>query len=390
MALFNLAFRPFFLFGALFGMVAIALWTAFWHGASGFHPYGGPLWWHQHEMLFGFAAAIVTGFLLTAVQNWTGQRSVHGLPLAGLVLLWGLARLLLAMETGLPVLVIAVIDIALLPLVAIALARRVLAARQWRNMGFAPILLLLATANALMHAGATMNHPDWVAVGSQMTLLLISTLIVVVGGRVIPLFSASRLGTQPPRRYPALEWTAIGGMLALVLLQAAALLPLNLPAALVSAVAAVTGLANLIRLTSWKGWRTGHEPMLWSMHLAYGFVGLGLLLWALHDAGAAVPRSAALHALGIGAIGGMILTFISRVSLGHTGRTITASRGLVSAFVLINAAALVRIFMALGWQPGSAALLGLSATAWLIAYGLFLWKLAPALVLPRPDGRTDS
>jgi len=287
MPLWRLAFRPFFLFGALFSLLAMLAWGAFWHGSLLFEPLGGMVWWHQHEMLFGFVAAIVAGFLLTAVQNWTGQRSLHGWPLLAIVLVWLAGRLVMAFPglmspPGAPNgLSVALVDLAFLPLVAGVMARLVIRAKQWRNLIFVPVLVLLVVANALMHWGLARGDGTLVRAGAHLAVLLITLLMVVLGGRVIPFFTSLRL--KRPKAQPGawLERLAIGGVAALVLIGLLGAAGLVMPALLTAALAISAGLANLWRLARWEGGRTLREPLLWGLHASYAFVGLGLVMFGL-------------------------------------------------------------------------------------------------------------
>ncbi len=181
--LLRLAFRPFFLLAALFSILSLLVWLAFWHGHILLSPYGGLVFWHQHEMLFGFAAAVVAGFLLTAVRNWTGLASLSGGPLLGLVVLWLMGRVLMAFPLGLPAWLLLMVDVAFLPLVAVVMARLVITAKRWRNLIFIPTLLLFAIANLAMHIGVMKGDAVLIRQAAYLAVLLIALVMVVVGGR---------------------------------------------------------------------------------------------------------------------------------------------------------------------------------------------------------------
>ncbi|UYG07665.1 NnrS family protein [Halomonas sp. M4R1S46] len=382
----RLAFRPFFLLASLFGVVALMVWLAFWHGDVLLRPQGGLLWWHQHEMLFGFAAAVVAGFLLTAVQNWTGLPSLRGWPLLGLVALWLAGRVLLAMPLGLPPLLPALVDLAFLVVVAAVMARLVIAARRWRNLVFLPALGLLVLANLAMHLGVLQGDAVLIRQGAYLAVLLITALMVVIGGRVIPMFTANRLGRAKPAPLPWLERLTLGSMAALVLAQLAAVLGLSLPGAGLAGLTGLAALANTLRLARWDGLHTLREPLLWGLHASYAFLCLGLAMWALAALGA-FRVELAVHALTIGGMGTMMLAMMARVSLGHTGRAIESLPGIGVALALLIAAAVLRSPV-LALFPGiSHWTYNLGIIFWCLAYAIFLLHYALPLSTARLDGK---
>lgn len=385
-ALMQQAFRPFFLGGAFFAAFAIALWGLSLNGLVSFSPYSGLMFWHQHEMLFGFVAAIVVGFLLTAVQNWTGIRATHGIPLAALFACWLLARVLMLFGGNLPPVWVATIDLLFLPAAALLMARIVITANNRRNLVFVPVLLLLSVTNLTMHLGALYQLPEWISYASMATVLLITLLMSIVTGRVIPMFTANGTDTQ---RQPPLKWLdaiALGTLWLLALLFLLQLAP-RMPSAWLSAIFTLGALSGLVRLLRWRFWLTGKVPLLWSLHAAAGFIPLGLGLFALRYAGFAVTYSGALHALTAGAMGTMILSMIARISLGHTGRALKPHPAMGWAFTLLILSALVRI--AAGWLlPGSAlGWLSAAAIAWVVAFAIYLVLYLAILVTPRVDGK---
>lgn len=222
--LLRLAFRPFFLLAALFSIASLLVWLAFWHGNILLRPYGGLVFWHQHEMLFGFAAAVVGGFLLTAVRNWTGLPSLNGGPLLGLVVLWLLGRVVMAFPVGLPGWLLLAVDLAFLPVVAIVMAYLVITAKRWRNLIFIPALLLFATANLAMHMGVMKGNAELIRQAAYLAVLLIMLMMTVVGGRVIAMFTANRLGRPKPDPISLLEGLTLVSTAGIVLLQLAIML----------------------------------------------------------------------------------------------------------------------------------------------------------------------
>ncbi|MFQ3789844.1 NnrS family protein [Halomonas sp. A29] len=382
----RLAFRPFFLLASLFSVLAMVVWFAFWHGDILLRPHGGLMWWHQHEMIFGFGAAVVVGFLLTAVQNWTGKKSVSGAPLLGLVALWLAARLALAFPVGLPAWLLMTLDLAFLPLAALVMARLVVAAKLWRNLMFVPVLLLLAGANLAMHLGVTQGKLALIREGAYLAVLLIAVLMVLLGGRVIPFFTSRKLGRPQPAPILLLEKVTVLSMAAVVLLQLAALLGVTVPGVLLAAVMLVAAAASLVRLARWEGHLTLREPLLWGLHLSYAFVPLGLAMWAMALFGA-FRVELAVHALAIGGIAAMMLAMMARVSLGHTGREIRTLPGIGVGLGLMFAAALLRAPILAMFPQITHWTYNLSIIFWCIAYLIFLFHYTLPLLSARVDGQ---
>ncbi|SDN06642.1 NnrS family protein [Vreelandella arcis] len=385
--LLRLAFRPFFYLGALFSLLAMLVWLAFWHGNVWLSPYGGMLWWHQHEMLFGFGSAIITGFLLTAVQNWTGRPSVSGWPLLGLVALWLVARLLFAYAASLPGWLLLVVDVSFLPLVAVAMARSVVAVRLWRNLLFVPVLLLLGIANAAMHVGVMSGDALLIRDASHLAVLVITLLMVLLGGRVIAFFTSRKLAITQPAPYPPLEALSLGSMAAIVLLQLTITLSDLRASLLMAALMGIAALSNAWRLTRWKGWLGWREPLLWGLHLSYAFIPLGLLLWAWQlFSGQRIET--ALHALAIGGMGTMMLAMMARVSLGHTGRAIRTLPGIGLALAVLLLAGLLRSVWLTVFQQSSHWVYSAVIIAWCISYLIFLLHYTVPLFSARVDGKS--
>ncbi|MGL6212938.1 NnrS family protein [Billgrantia desiderata] len=382
----RLAFRPFFLLASLFSVLAMVVWFAFWHGDILLRPHGGLMWWHQHEMIFGFGAAVVVGFLLTAVQNWTGRPSLSGAPLLGLVALWLAARITLAFPMGLPVWLLIALDVAFLPLAALVMGRLVVAVKLWRNLMFVPVLLLLAGANLAMHLGVAQGKFALIREGGYLGVLLIAVLMVLLGGRVIPFFTSRKLGRPQPAAIPALERLTLGSLLAIVLLQLAVLLGAAVPPALLASVMLAAAAASLVRLVRWEGHLTLREPLLWGLHLSYAFVPVGLTMWAMALLGV-FRVELALHALAIGGIGAMMLAMMARVSLGHTGREIRTLPGIGVGLALIFAGALLRSPILAMFPQITHWTYNLSIIFWCIAYLIFLFHYTLPLLSARADGQ---
>lgn len=374
--LFSYPFRIFFLSMAVLGMVAIPAWILQALGVIQL-PLALPgLFWHQHEMLFGFLSAAIAGFLLTAVCVWTSTERTHGLRLGLLWGVWLAGRLLLAFGASAPDWLVQGVNLAFLPLVMLDAGWRIWVARQKRQV----MILIMLGLLWLMQAGFVLLLDPVFSYGA---LVMALALISVIGGRITPSFSAGWLGRQGQnpelvRQVPALD---LANLVAMVLGMASLVAGLPLVAAGLALLAAAL---MLVRLIGWQGWRTAREPLLWMLHLAMLWVPVALVLLA-GSLALGWPGNAWAHAAGTGAIGCLILGVVARVALGHTGRPLVLPKGIVVAFVAVHLAALIRVATAFGvlpWHPG----IGLSTGLWLLAYGLFLWRYAGILARPRPDG----
>lgn len=377
----RLAFRPFFLAGSLFAMVAIPLWIGAWTGLwSGLQPTGGWLAWHRHEMLFGFAMAIVAGFLLTAGQTWTGQPGVSGNRLMALAMVWLLARL--GWLFGLPVALLIPLDLLFLLGVTGLMARMLWVVRQKRNYPIIAVLSLMLGADVLVLCGVALGDDGLQRQGVLAGLWLVAALMAIIGGRVIPFFTQRGLGrTEAVKPWLWLDVALLlgTGLIAVLYAVGVALVPHALLGVLFLAVAA----GHLLRLARWYDAGIWRVPLLWSLHLAMLWLVVAAVGLALWNFGVLVNSSAALHALSVGSMSGLILAMIARVTLGHTGRPLQLPPGIVGAFVLFNLGAASRVFLATEWPMAG---LWLAAACWALAFALYAWRYAPMLVRARVDG----
>jgi uncharacterized protein involved in response to NO len=379
--LWRLAFRAGFLAAAAFGIAAMLRWL-FWMRSPADWPGAiAPQWWHGHEMVFGFALPVVAGFLLTAVATWTGIAGTRGVRLQVLFGLWLLARALLWLAPGLHWLAW-LADLGFLLLTGLELTRRVAVRRQWRNLLFTPVLLLLGLLDLASHA----NVGNGLA-SMQLhygAIWMVTVLVVIIGGRVTPLFTANRLGISITPLPLAFEALAIGSTVLAGLL--AVLLPPGETRSWLQFLYLATGLLHLFRLLHWRGWLTLREPLLWSMHLAYLYIPLALFALALAG-GDPVAQKNAMHLLAVGTIGGMILAMMARVSLGHTGRPLVVPTYLAVGFALVLLAALVRALLPMLAVSLTAQAWQLSAVLWILAFSAFLWRYLPILTRARVDNK---
>lgn len=380
-ALFALGFRPFFLLAGAAAVALAALWVAAYVFGLFAANYYDMLGWHGHEMVFGYGVAVVAGFLLTSVKNWTGIQTVHGKGLAGLAALWLAGRVLPFFPDALPHGLIALVDLAFLPALTMALAVPLVRHGQPRNLAFVPILAVMALANGMVHLQVLGLARATAHVGTYLAVDLIILLIAIIGGRVIPFFTERALAGAAPRRWPVIERASILAVVALALSEL-----LELPAAAVAAIAVLGALSHAIRWWGWHERRVWSLPLLWVLYLGYGWVVVGFALKALAAAGQLSPFLA-LHAFTVGGIGVMTLGIMARVALGHTGRPLQPAKAVVWAFALINLATLARVALPIEaprWYVPSIALAG---GLWMAAFLLFLAVYSPILIQARVDGR---
>jgi uncharacterized protein involved in response to NO len=380
-------FRPFFLLAGLEAVLAIAYWLAVLRGVTAPTAWGAPIQWHAHEMLFGFAGAAVAGFLLTSVPVWTGRPAIVGPRLAGLALLWLAGRLAVAFAAALPSMWLAAgLDSAFFVAVALAVGPPIYASGSRRNAAFPLLLLLLAAANLFTHLWALGTWPGGAGAGARLGLGVLIVLVATLGARLVPLFTGAALRRAGVAA--KITQTAWADALAVPLLCVFVALDCLWPDSTASGgAAALTALAIAVRAKGWGLRQSLGDPLLWSMQLAYLWIPLGLAAHAAAAFDLGISRNVAVHALTVGAVGGMILAIMTRVALGHTGRPFVAPRGIAAAYVLVHCAALART-AALAVLPGSAgAIFVLSGSLWIAAFAIFLAVYAPILVAPRVDGK---
>ncbi|WDE12682.1 NnrS family protein [Thalassomonas haliotis] len=384
--LFRLGFRPFFLFGALFSVISIIIWVLIYRGVTAFNPFSSGYWWHIHEMIFGFAAAIIAGFLLTAVQNWTGIRGVQGKLLGGLFSLWLAGRLVLLFPDVLGYTLSAIIDLSFLPAVAIVLARPILAIKQYRNLFFVPLLVVLTLVNLEMYLATVYPQTFVINYTGYSAVLLVTLLMSVMAGRVTPMFTANGTGTTKANPIPWLE-KACTATLAIATLSLLLQPLLGFNPVFFGTLLVFSGFFQGIRWMRWRPWITLAVPLLWSLHASLKFIWFGLILLGVSYIIPEVPSNHVWHLLTIGGMGGLILAMIARVSLGHTGRPLMPPKLLSYGFALIGISALLRVFGPWGAPLFTSYFVELSAVCWFIGYGAFIFKYGPMLTAPRADGR---
>jgi uncharacterized protein involved in response to NO len=377
--LLRLGFRPFYLGGALFGLVAVALWLAALHGAAvaGRAALSGVAW-HVHEMLFGFVSAIVVGFLLTAVRAWTSHPTPTGASLAALWLLWAAGRVLV--WTG-PEPAAAIVDVAFLPISAVVLLRVLIAAKNKRNVFLAAALGIYGLLNALFHWYAWEGRIDLALRVAYATTGIIIMFVSVITGRVVPMFTTNAIAGFTLKRWKFVDNGSAVAPLVTMVVDA-----FGAPAVLVAACALATALLHAARIVGWRSWRVGARPILWVLHVACLWIPVGFALLALSATGF-VSHSLAMHALTVGAIGGAIVAMITRTALGHTGRKLVAGPVEVAAYWLMIAAALARVFGPMAFAGASALWIDVAGGLWCASFAIYLVRYIPYLSSPRIDGK---
>ncbi|WP_300299938.1 NnrS family protein [Ferrovibrio sp.] len=381
-AVFALGFRPFYLAGAAFAFLILPLWLAVYGGHLAL-PLSDPLAWHGHEMLFGFGAAIIAGFLLTAVRNWTGHDTPTGTPLALLMLLWLAGRLAMLVLPGWPG---ALVDLAFLPALAVALAPPIflMRVRKASQRPWLPlvVLSLLTIANLLHHAGALGFWAEGIVFSRHLALGVVAILISVIAARIVPSFTMSGAGVFIPAALRRDRIALIVLVLAVALDVAAVLW--TLPPLLLVAANAAAALLHASRLQQWQSWSARRVPLLAILHIAYLWLPLAFALRATSAWSDMVTRAMADHALGVGAMAGLMLAMMTRSALGHTGRPLKAGPVELGIYAAITLAALLR-FCALAHPALQWPLLLAAGIAWEAAFGLFLLRYLPILLRPRID-----
>lgn len=377
-SLFALGFRPFFLMAGLAALLLMANWISGFISGESISSFYPATSWHSHEMIYGYTVAVVAGFLLTSVGNWTGVTTASDGRLIVLALLWLAGRLLpltpFASERWL-----ALVDLSFLPALTLTIALPLVRGRQWRNLMFVPLLLLMAVGDAVFHAGLARMLPYGVSQGIQIGLAVIIMLLVIMGGRVVGFFIERGVG-EPVRRWPWADALALGGSAAYLIAQ------FFIGGTPLAAIAWVAALGHLARLVAWHRPTLWRVPLLWVLYLGYGWILLGFVLMGL--APMDLPGgSIAVHAFTAGAIGTMTLGMMARVSLGHTGREMRSHRLIDLAFVLINLAALSRVFVPLAVPAMLLPAIKVAGVLWALAFTLYLIIYAPMLMRARVDGR---
>ena len=384
-ALFGYGFRPFFLAAGLAGVLLVPWWSASLAAGVPLGTNWPASLWHGHEMLFGLIVAAIAGFLLTAVPSWTGARGFAGWPLAALAALWALGRLCVASSASWPAVLVAVLDLAFLPVLAVFVLAPLVRAGN-RNTPLLAVLTALWLTNVGFYWGIGRDDPALARHALVLGIDVVLLLVTVIGGRIIPAFTASAFKqhgiASTLRAWRGMTPLAVAAMIVVIVID---LWRLEGAAAGFAALAAAS--IQLVRLAQWQGLRTWRMPIVWVLHLAYLWLAVGLALKALALLGGVPFAAYYLHALTIGAATTMIIAVMTRAALGHTGRPLRVSRSTACAYGLLTAAAVVRVFGPAWPALPYAAVIVVAAVLWTAAFILFLWVYGPILLSPRADGK---
>ena len=375
-SLWSLGFRPFYLLASFFSVLSVLLWAAQY---SGFLPaaYLRGSVWHAHEMLFGYTTAVVAGFLLTAVRNWTNRPTPTGIPLMAMAALWLSGRVLVLTPFDVTA---AVVNAAFPVAVAIAIGIPLFRARNVRGYLFVGLLVLMAALVLLVHLTLQQRFglsPRWAL---QLALDVVLFIMVVMGGRVIPMFTNNAIPGTQATRYPLVEKIALGTVLLLFFADLLQPQPI-----VIAAITLAGALVHGLRLYLWQPWRTIRTPLVWILHAAYAWIVLHLVLRGLSELGW-LSGSLAAHALTVGAIGGLTIGMMTRTARGHTARPLEADGYEVAAFLLVQAAAIVRVVGGMVAPAFYLASVQLSSLLWAGAFGVYAVRYWPVLTRPRLDG----
>lgn len=385
-ALFDYGFRPFFLLAGIEAVVAMAVWLCVYFDPALWPAAAIPAWlWHAHEMMFGFVPAAIGGFLLTAVPSWTGAPGYSGGRLTALAGIWLAGRIAMIPEVASPQ-AAAGIDLLFFPALALVLAVPLIRARKLQNLAFLVLLTLLFAANLAFHLGRLGALPGGEFIGLGFAADVVAIIVAIIGGRIIPAFTQNGLRQQgiafaiPP--LPQLDAAAIAALVAVLISD---MVPLS--SVIGGAIALLAALLHGVRLARWGGWQTRHTPLLWVLHVGYGFLVLALALKGIGLLSGAAIGAKWMHALTIGCFATMILGVTTRASLGHTGRPLVPPKSIIFAYALVPLAALVRVFAPAIAPEHYGLSIALAGGLWLAGFLLYVIAYAPILIGPRADGK---
>jgi uncharacterized protein involved in response to NO len=380
-ALLSFGFRPLFLLAGLWAALAMAMWFGSLMTGFGLPTAFSMLDWHAHELLFGYVPAVIAGFLLTAVPNWTGRLPVTGTPLLVLVLIWIAGRLAVMFSALIGAKIAAAADLAFLVALAAVIGREIVAGRNWRNLKVLVLVALLLASNAGYHIEAALTGAAATGVSAKLGIAAALLMIMVIGGRIVPSFTHNWLARREPGQMPKTFDRYDVGVIAISALALAGWAT-GYESLWLAAAFGLAALLNAIRLLRWAGWRTFSEPLVSVLHVAYFFIPLGFAIGAATMlAPEAATPAAVVHAWTAGAIGLMTLAVMTRASLGHTGQPLHATPGITAIYGLAALSAIARILAAFNVAPMP--LLTAAALLWIACFVLFLAIYGPLLAMPR-------
>ncbi|MGI9235382.1 MAG: NnrS family protein [Woeseiaceae bacterium] len=380
-ALFVLGFRPFYLLGSVFAVVAVLFWLLNFAGVMHTDGYLRGIFWHSHEMVFGFALAVMAGFLLTAVRNWTGLPTPTGVSLAALAALWIAGRVLIV--SG-PPLLAAVVDIVFVPALTIAIAVPIFRSRNGRNYKIVGLLVLVCLTNIVYHLASLGPLPAWLAYTTVITAMdLITIVYAIVAGRVIPAFTRNAIPGSEPRLVGWLEFLAFASLISMIVLRLVSDW-VAVPALAATTLMIVAAVSHAFRLSLWRPQTTAGNTLLWMLPVAYSWLPIALFLRGLAQY-SIVGEAVWIHALTMGAISSLMLAMMMRSSLGHTGRSLVASGVDMSAYLIVQLAAIIRVTAGAFPDAYYRTAVSVSGVLWVLAFVVFIIRYGPMLFTSRID-----
>ena len=374
------SFRPFFIAAGFWATLAVPFWLLSYAGILVVPDNFDILLWHQHEMLYGFTSAAITGFILTVIPNWTGRLPIRGVPLGLLISLWILGRIGFLTTVTIGPLATAVFDLPFLIVLVLTITREIISGNNWRNIPVVILISVFALGNFLVHL-QILNIIETAELGLRLSMFVLSVLVALIGGRIIPSFTRNWLVKINSRVLP--NQMGVFDKIALIALVIFVIAQIAKPEHQATALLALfAGLLHSLRLMRWKGWMTFAEPLIWILHIAYAWLVIALVLIGLSGLSDFVPYTSAIHALTVGAFSTMILAVMTRASLGHTNRVLKATTGTTTVFILITFAAILRVYEPFLNEPSSL-VIWISGIAWTAAFVLFSILYFPILTHAR-------
>jgi len=374
------SFRPFFIVAGIWATLAVPFWILNYFGLLIVADNFDILLWHQHEMLYGFIAAAITGFILTAIPNWTGRLPIKNKPLGFLVFLWIVGRIGFLTITIFDVKVTALMDLPFLIVLVLVILREIVSGKNWRNLPVIILISLFTLGNILVHL-QLLDVIESAELGIRISIFVLSILLALIGGRIVPSFTRNWLAQNQVNRFPSRA--GIFDKVCLVSLVVFVIAQIITPYhQLTSLLALLAGLLHGIRLIRWKVWLTLSEPLIWILHVGYMWLSVALVLIGLAGLTDFVPYTSSYHALTIGAFSTMILGVMTRVSLGHTGRTLKATFGTTTIYVFITIASVLRVSESF-LNDSRNLILSFSGIFWTLSFALFVFIYFPILTQPR-------
>jgi len=374
------SFRPFFIVAGIWATLAVPFWILNYFGLLIVADNFDILLWHQHEMLYGFIAAAITGFILTAIPNWTGRLPIKNKPLGFLVFLWIIGRIGFLTIPIIGAKVVALLDLPFLIILVLVILREIVSGKNWRNLPVIILISLFTLGNILVHL-QLLDVIESAELGIRISIFVLSILLALIGGRIVPSFTRNWLSQNQVNRFPS--GAGIFDKVCLVSLVVFVIAQIITPYhQLTSLLALLAGLLHGIRLIRWKVWLTLSEPLIWILHVGYMWLSVALVLIGLAGLTDFVPYTSSYHALTIGAFSTMILGVMTRVSLGHTGRTLKATFGTTTIYVFITIASVLRVSESF-LNDSRNLILSFSGIFWTLSFALFVFIYFPILTQPR-------